>query len=170
MIVSFGQAKKHGSMQRPSVTGSTLKRITATPIFQDFKRFLLRGNVIDLAVGIMIGAAFGKIVTSLIADVLMPPLGLLIGNVDFKDLKIVIGGSETEPVTLNYGLFIQNVFEFLIIAFALFLIIRFSERLKRLSAQSEAAPSVPSDIQLLTEIRDLLKGESGSGKKGGRRE
>lgn len=157
-------------MQRPSVAESIFKRVTAAPFFQDFKRFLLRGNVIDLAVGIMIGAAFGKIVTSLIADVLMPPLGLLIGNVDFKDLKLIIGGSETEPVTLNYGLFVQNVFEFLIIAFTLFLIIKSSERLKRLTAQAEAPPPVPKDVQLLTEIRDLLKNESRSGKRGSRKE
>jgi len=170
MIVSFGQTKKHGSMQKQSSTGRTLKRITTVPFFQDFKRFLLRGNVIDLAVGIMIGAAFGKIVTSLIADILMPPLGLLIGNVDFKDLKLIIGGSKTEPVTLNYGLFVQNVFEFLIIAFALFLIIKFSERLKRLTAQSEAAPFVPKEVELLTEIRDLLKNESRSEKRGSRKE
>jgi large conductance mechanosensitive channel len=125
----------------------------------EFKEFAMKGNVIDLAVGVVIGAAFGKIVTSLVNDVIMPPIGLAIGNVDFKDLAYRIGTNPAgEPVLFKYGLFIQTVFEFTIIAFALFIMIKGINRLKRPHpAAPPAAPPPPSkEEQLLTEIRDLL--------------
>ncbi len=142
----------------PSV--ETLKAAASAAWLKDFKNFILRGNVFDLAVGVIIGAAFGKIVASLIADVIMPPLGLIIGGVDFKHLKLSIGGDALAPVTLNYGMFVQTVFEFLIVAAALFLFIKLVERLKRRSEAAEAAapPPPPSrEEQLLSEIRDLLR-------------
>jgi large conductance mechanosensitive channel len=124
-------------------------------MFNEFKKFIMRGNVIDLAVGVIIGAAFGKIVNSLISDIIMPPIGLLISNVDFKDIKINIGGMIGKPVTLNIGNFFQITFEFLIIAFVLFLIIRGMNRLVK--KEQATMPSGPTEIQLLTEIRDSLK-------------
>lgn len=125
----------------------------------EFKEFAMKGNVIDLAVGVVIGAAFGKIVSSLVADIIMPPIGLAIGNVDFKDLAVKIGANPAgEPVLFKYGVFIQACFEFLIIAFALFLLIKGINRLKRPPPQAPvAAPPPPTkEEQLLTEIRDLL--------------
>lgn len=134
--------------------------------FQDFKAFAMRGNVIDMAVGVIIGGAFGKIVSSLVGDVLMPIIGLLVGGVDFSDLAITLKGAETAAdgtvvpaVTLNYGMFIQQIFDFLIIAFCIFLFIRLLGNLTRKKEEEKAtepAP-VPEDIKLLTEIRDLLK-------------
>ena len=127
---------------------------------KEFKEFIMRGNVIDLAVGIVIGAAFGKIVSSLVADLIMPPLGLLIGGVNFTDLKVVLGPplSGGEPVTLNYGNFIQVLFDFVIVAFAIFLVVKMVNRLKRKQAEAPAVPPAPTKDQvLLTEIRDLLK-------------
>ena len=130
---------------------------------QEFKQFATRGNVVDMAVGIIIGGAFGKIVSSLVADIIMPPLGLLIGGVNFTDLKIAIkaitdsaGGIITPAVTINYGNFIQVVFDFTIIAFAIFLMIKVLNKIRK---KEEAAPPAepPIDTQLLTEIRDLLK-------------
>ncbi|HTO18276.1 MAG TPA: large-conductance mechanosensitive channel protein MscL [Pseudomonas sp.] len=126
----------------------------------EFKAFAVRGNVVDMAVGIIIGAAFGKIVSSFVADVIMPPLGVVIGGVDFSDLAIVLKDAvgETPAVVLAYGRFIQSVIDFLIIAFAIFLAIKFINRLRR---QEEAKPEVPpaptKEESLLTEIRDLLK-------------
>jgi large conductance mechanosensitive channel len=124
----------------------------------EFKEFAMKGNVIDLAVGVVIGAAFGKIVSSLVNDVIMPPIGLAIGNVDFKDLAYRIGTNPAgEPVLFKYGLFIQTVFEFLIIAFALFLMIKGINKLKRPPPPSVAAAIPPTkEEQLLIEIRDLL--------------
>jgi len=127
---------------------------------KEFKEFIMRGNVIDLAVGIVIGAAFGKIVSSLVADIIMPPLGLLIGGVNFTDLKVVLGTplSGGEPVTLNYGNFIQVLFDFVIVAFAIFLVVKMVNRLKRKQAEAPDVPPAPTNDQvLLTEIRDLLK-------------
>jgi len=127
---------------------------------KEFKEFIMRGNVMDLAVGIVIGAAFGKIVSSLVADIIMPPLGLLIGGVNFTELKVVLGPplSGGEPVTLNYGNFIQVMFDFVIVAFAIFLVVKMVNRLKRKQAEAPAVPSAPTKDQvLLTEIRDLLK-------------
>jgi len=132
-------------------------------VLKDFKEFAMRGNVIDLAVAVVIGGAFGKIVASFVNDILMPPLGLLMGGVDFKDLKTVLKeGTETVPaVTWNYGMFIQNVIDFLIIAFAIFMVVRTIARMQQLKKQEpvpEPAPPEPSNEEkLLTEIRDLLK-------------
>ena len=130
---------------------------------KEFKEFIMRGNVIDLAVGIVIGAAFGKIVSSLVADLIMPPLGLLIGGVNFTELKVVLGPplSGGEPVTLNYGNFIQVMFDFVIVAFAIFLVVKMVNRLKRKQAEAPDVPPAPTKDQvLLTEIRDLLKARS----------
>ena len=130
---------------------------------KEFKEFIMRGNVIDLAVGIVIGAAFGKIVSSLVADIIMPPLGLLIGGVNFTELKVVLGPplSGGEPVTLNYGNFIQVMFDFVIVAFAIFLVVKMVNRLKRKQAEAPDVPPAPTKDQvLLTEIRDLLKARS----------
>jgi len=130
-------------------------------MLKEFKEFAMRGNVVDMAVGIIIGAAFGKIVTSFVSDVIMPPLGLLIGNVDFTALEWVLGasGAEDAPV-IRYGAFIQTVFDFVIVAFAIFLAIKAMNRLKRAeeAAPPPPAPPEPSDeVKLLTEIRDALK-------------
>ena len=124
----------------------------------EFKEFAMKGNVIDLAVGVVIGAAFGKIVSSLVADVIMPPIGLAIGNVDFKDLAYQIGTNPAgEPVLFKYGQFIQSCFEFLIIAFALFLLIKGINKLKRPPPPTAATPIPPTkEESLLMEIRDLL--------------
>jgi large conductance mechanosensitive channel len=127
---------------------------------QEFKKFAMRGNVVDMAVGIIIGAAFGKIVSSFVSDVIMPPLGLLLGGVDFKDLAIVLQEAvgETPAVVIAYGQFIQTIVDFVIIAFAIFMAIKVMNRLK---AKEEAAPETPpaptKEEILLTEIRDLLK-------------
>ena len=123
----------------------------------EFKQFAMRGNVVDMAVGVIIGGAFGKIVSSLVSDIIMPPIGWLIGGVDFKDLKIALPANPlapegAEPVSIGYGAFLQNVLDFLIIAFCIFLIEKKKEE------EKAAAPAEPSeDIKLLTEIRDLLK-------------
>jgi large conductance mechanosensitive channel len=126
----------------------------------EFKEFAMKGSVIDLAVGVVIGAAFGKIVSSLVADVIMPPIGMLIGNINFSDLAVHIG---TDPkgkeVLLKYGVFLQTLFEFIIIAFVLFLAIKGINKLKRHppEAPPAAPPPPPRDEVLLEEIRDLLK-------------
>ncbi len=125
----------------------------------DFKKFAMRGNVIDMAVGIIIGAAFGKIVSSLVADVVMPPIGVLLSGADFSDLAVTIkAATETTPaVKINYGTFIQTIIDFVIIALAIFALIRLMGRLQTKSAEA-AAPAPPTkDQELLTEIRDLLK-------------
>jgi large conductance mechanosensitive channel len=121
----------------------------------EFKEFAMKGNVIDLAVGVVIGAAFGKIVNSLVNDVIMPPIGMAVGGVDFKDLAQQIGTSpDGMPVLFKYGLFIQTIFEFLIIALALFMVIKAINRLKR---PSPAMPVPPTKTEaLLQEIRDQL--------------
>jgi large conductance mechanosensitive channel len=134
-------------------------------MLNEFKKFALRGNVIDLAVGVIIGTAFGAIVTSLVNDIVMPPIGLLLGNVDFSDIFIQLGGDQPMPSvaaaaeagvpTLNIGIFINTVINFLIVAFAIFMVIRQINRLQRTEEAKPAAP--PEDIVLLTEIRDLLK-------------
>lgn len=133
-------------------------------ILQEFKAFALRGNVIDMAVGIIIGAAFGKIVTSLVNDIIMPPIGLLVGGVNFTELTIVMkAATETSPaVTLNYGNFIQVVFDFVIVAFSIFAVIKVINKAKRKpeAPQTEAAPTpAPKSAEelLLEEIRDILK-------------
>lgn len=129
-------------------------------IIKEFKAFAMRGNVIDMAVGIIIGAAFGKIVSSLVNDLLMPPIGYLIGGVNFKDLSLVIKEAigENPAVTLNYGNFIQVVIDFIIIAFTIFMIIKLMNSAKKKEEEKPAAAPAPTaDQQLLTEIRDLLK-------------
>jgi len=125
----------------------------------EFKEFAMKGNVIDLAVGVVIGAGFGKIVASLVADIVMPPLGLVIGNVNFTDLAVAIGHDpKGKEVLWRYGAFIQTIFEFLIIALVLFLIIKGINRLKRPPPPSATAPPIPPTRteQLLEEIRDQL--------------
>ncbi len=127
---------------------------------QEFKAFAVRGNVVDMAVGIIIGAAFGKIVSSLVADVVTPPIGLLLGGVDFSDLAITLkAAADGAPaVTLMYGKFIQTAFDFIIVAFAIFLLVKGINSLKRKEEEKPAAPPEPSKEEvLLTEIRDLLK-------------
>lgn len=127
---------------------------------QEFKKFAMRGNVVDMAVGIIIGAAFGKIVSSFVADVIMPPLGLLLGGVDFKDLAIVLKEAvgDTPAVVIAYGQFIQTIVDFLIIAFAIFMAIKVMNSLKAKEEEAPAAPPAPTKEEvLLTEIRDILK-------------
>lgn len=143
---------------------------------QEFKAFALRGNVIDMAVGIIIGGAFGKIVSSLVSDVLMPLLGLLVGGIHFNNLKFVIrqaviedGKTISPEVTINYGNFIQVTFDFLIIALSIFILIKLIARLSFKKAEEEKAapPPPPADIVLLTEIRDLLREKSATAEKNG---
>lgn len=130
----------------------------------EFKAFAVKGNVVDMAVGIIIGAAFGKIVSSFVGDVVMPPLGLLIGGVDFSDLAIVLKAAEGDvpAVTLGYGKFIQTVIDFTIVAFAIFVGVKAINRLKREEAVAPTTPPAPTPDQvLLGEIRDLLKAQQG---------
>ncbi len=136
-------------------------------MLKEFKEFAMRGNVVDMAVGIIIGAAFGKIVTSLVNDIIMPPIGLLVGNVDFSQLFVNLGGGayatlaeaqEAGAATLNYGIFLQAIFDFLIVAFAIFLLVKQMNRLKKKEELAPAAPPKPTkDQELLAEIRDLLR-------------
>jgi large conductance mechanosensitive channel len=132
-------------------------------IIKEFKEFAMKGSVIDLATAVIIGGAFGKIVTSIVSDILMPPIGLLLGNVDFKDLKWVIRDAVgTNPaVSLNYGMFIQNVIDFIIIAFCIFLVVKIYQKAMRKKEEKPAPPAEPSNQEkLLTEIRDLLKNKA----------
>ncbi|MBS7285587.1 MAG: large-conductance mechanosensitive channel protein MscL [Prevotella sp.] len=132
----------------------------------EFKEFAVKGNAVDMAVGVIIGGAFGKIVTSIVNDIIMPPIGWLIGGVKFTDLKctlpqIDLGVEKLEPVTINYGNFIQTAFDFIIIAFCVFLLVKGINKLakkKKAEDVKPAAPPAPSKEELLlTEIRDLLK-------------
>jgi large conductance mechanosensitive channel len=135
----------------------------AMGMLNEFKQFAIKGNVVDMAVGIIIGTAFGKIVSSLVGDVVMPPLGLLIGGVDFTDLAIILQPAHegAEAVTLDYGMFIKTVIDFLIVAFAIFLAVKVMNRLKRKEEEAPKAPPAPSNEErLLGEIRDLLKQRS----------
>lgn len=140
-------------------------------LLKEFRDFAVRGNVIDLAVAVVIGGAFGKIVTSLVADIIMPPLGLLVGQMDFSELAVVLkdaevgeAGEEIAAVTLNYGAFIQVVIEFTIIAFAIFMVIMLINSLKRKEevADTPPPPTVTKQEVLLEEIRDLLKKQAGN--------
>jgi large conductance mechanosensitive channel len=128
-------------------------------IVKEFKEFAMKGSVVDLAVAVIIGGAFGKIVSSFVNDVLMPPIGLLLGGLDFKEYKaILLAATASKPaVTLNYGLFIQNVIDFLIIAAVIFLAIKAMNSLKKKEIEAPAPPAPTKDQELLTEIRDLLK-------------
>jgi large conductance mechanosensitive channel len=127
---------------------------------KEFKAFAMRGNVVDMAVGIIIGGAFGKIVSSLVNDIIMPPIGVLIGGVSFTDLAITIKAAtaDSPAVTINYGNFVQVVFDFLIIAAAIFTLIKVMNSLKKKEEEAPAAPPAPSKEEtLLAEIRDILK-------------
>jgi large conductance mechanosensitive channel len=127
---------------------------------REFREFAVKGNVVDMAVGIIIGAAFGKIVTSFVNDVITPPLGYLIGGVDFKELAIPLSGLQEgdKAVMLRYGIFLQTAFDFAIVAFALFLMVKLINSLKRKEAAAPPTPALPPREEvLLTEIRDLLK-------------
>ncbi len=129
-------------------------------MLQEFKTFAMRGNVVDLAVGIVIGGAFGKIVSSFVADVIMPPIGLIIGGVNFKNLAITIkeAAGDAAAVTINYGNFIQTLFDFLIIAFAIFMVIKGMNSLSKKKEEAPAEPPAPTrEETLLTEIRDALQ-------------
>jgi large conductance mechanosensitive channel len=127
---------------------------------KEFKEFAMKGNMLDMAIGIVIGAAFGKIVSSVVADVLMPPLGLLLGGVNFTALKLTLKEAvgETAAVTLNYGAFLQTVVDFVIVAFAIFLMIKGMNSMRKKQEEAPAAPApTPNQEVLLAEIRDLLK-------------
>jgi large conductance mechanosensitive channel protein len=137
-------------------------------LISEFKAFAMRGNVVDMAVGIIIGGAFGKIVSSVVADVIMPPIGLLLGGVKFTDLKIILkdpvmdaaGAIQKQAVAINYGNFIQTTVDFLIIAFAIFMMIKAMNSLKKKEEVPVEAPAPPEPTKeelLLTEIRDILK-------------
>lgn len=126
----------------------------------EFKAFAMRGNVVDMAVGVVMGGAFGKIVSSIVNDVIMPPIGLAIGGVDFSGLKFVLKQAEGEAaaVTLNYGAFIQTIVDFLIIAFAIFMVVKAMNSAKKKEEAAPAAPPAPTKEEvLLTEIRDALR-------------
>ncbi len=134
-------------------------------MIQDFKKFLSRGNVVEMAVGLIMALYFGAIVKSLVDHIIMPPIGLLLGNIDFSQLKVVLteatmeGGVEVPEVAISYGLFINAIITFLIVAFCIFLIVKAYNRMKeKMEKKKEAAPAAPSKEEtLLTEIRDLLK-------------
>ena len=129
-------------------------------MMKEFKEFAMKGNVMDMAIGIIIGAAFGKIISSFVGDVLMPPIGALLGGVDFSTLSWVIqGATETaEAVTINYGMFINTVVDFIIVAFAIFMVVKGMNNAKKKEEEKPAAPPKPSKEEvLLTEIRDALK-------------
>jgi large conductance mechanosensitive channel len=132
-------------------------------LLSEFKEFAVKGNVVDIAVGLIVGAAFGKIVSSLVNDVVMPPIGLILGGVNFSDLAVVLKEAEGEiaAVTINYGLFIQTLLDFVIVAFAIFMAIKAMNTLKR-AREDDAVPAPPAppepteEAKLLTEIRDLI--------------
>lgn len=133
---------------------------------QEFKEFAVKGNAVDMAVGVIIGGAFGKIVTSIVNDIIMPPIGYIIGGVNFSDLKyelpkVVVQGVELAPATINYGTFIQTILDFIIVAFCVFMMVKGINRMSRKKAEEPAAPApepAPSaEEKLLEEIRDLLK-------------
>ncbi len=131
-------------------------------LIKEFKAFASRGNVIDMAVGIIIGAAFGKIVSSFVADVIMPPIGIILGGVNFSDLSIVLQAAQGDApsVVIAYGKFIQTIIDFTIIAFAIFMGVKAINRLKRKEEAAPTAPPAPTKEQeLLSEIRDLLKAQ-----------
>ena len=133
-------------------------------MLQEFKEFAMKGNVVDLAVGVIIGGAFGKIVSSLVADVIMPPIGVMMGGVDFTKLGVVLKEAvddKTPAVMLNYGNFIQSIVDFTIVAFAIFMAIKLMNKLKKTEQPAPEAPPAPTNEELLlTEIRDLLKSKN----------
>lgn len=130
-------------------------------IIKEFKEFAMRGNVVDLAVGVIIGAAFGKIVTSLVNDIIMPPIGFLLGGIDFSDKKIILvqadAAKKVAEVAIRYGTFINSIIDFVIVAFCIFLVIKGINSMKKKEEEAPAAAPAPSNEEvLLTEIRDLL--------------
>lgn len=133
----------------------------ASNLLREFREFAVKGNVIDLAVGIIVGAAFGKIVSSVVADVIMPPIGVVVGGVDFSDLRLVLkpASEGVKAVTLNYGAFLQTIVDFTIVAFSVFLLVKGINAIRRqLALDAGAKPAAPSAQEvLLTEIRDILK-------------
>lgn len=137
-------------------------------MMKEFKEFAMRGSVVDLAVGVVIGGAFGRIVTSFVNDILMPPIGLALGGVDFNDLRMTLkegyvaaGGEEIAAVTLNYGTFVQTLIDFTIIAFAIFMVVKAMNSMKKKEDPAPpAAPAGPTQEELLMQIRDLLKKQS----------
>ena len=145
--------------------------MTKTKFIKDFKEFAIKGNAVQLAVGVIIGSAFGKIVSSIVDDIIMPPLGWLIGGVDFTDLKIKLPQNPLNPdvqVTINYGNFIQATIVFIIVAFCVFLLVKGMAALSRSNKEEEkpkAAPAPSKEELLLTEIRDLLKQQNAQSKK-----
>ena len=166
MRIAFN-IKSHQYNQSLLLQLTIFKRLKMS-IIKDFKEFAVKGNVIDMAVGIIIGAAFGKIITSIVSDVMMPPIGMMINGVDFKDLsyiikEAVVGPDKTTIITpaviISYGKFIQTVIDFTIVAFAVFTLVRILTSMKRKQEEVAApAPAAPSNQEvLLTEIRDLLK-------------
>ena len=135
-------------------------------MFKEFKEFAMKGNVLDMAIGVIIGGAFGKIVSSLVSDVLMPPIGLLMGKVDFSSLFLNLSGTPQPSLTaakaagaptLNYGVFLQTVFDFLIIAFVIFMLVKQVNRFKKEEAPAAPPPGPSAQEKLLMEIRDALK-------------
>jgi len=129
-------------------------------MMKEFKEFAVKGNVMDMAIGIIIGAAFGKIVSSLVADVIMPPIGLLLGGVDFSSLMIVLkeATEESGAVAISYGVFVNTVLDFLIVALAIFMVVKGINKMKKKEEEKPAAPPKPSNEEvLLTEIRDALR-------------
>jgi len=127
-------------------------------MFKEFKKFALKGNVVDLAIGVIIGAAFGKIVTSFVADIIMPPIGLLMGKVDFSNLAITLKSAtqDSVAVTLRYGMFINTVIDFLIVSFVIFIVIKQINRMKKVEEEKKTTVT-SEDVLLLREIRDSLK-------------
>ncbi|WP_340067097.1 large-conductance mechanosensitive channel protein MscL [Ascidiimonas aurantiaca] len=132
--------------------------------FKDFKSFLLKGDIVNLATAVIVGGAFGKIVTSLTKDILMPPIGVLLGGVEFTELKLTVqeattnaAGEAVEAVTINYGSFIQTILDFVIIGFCIFIVLKAYEKTQKKEEEAPAAPKGPTQEELLTEIRDLLK-------------
>jgi len=133
-------------------------------MMKEFREFAMRGNVMDMAIGIIIGAAFGKIVTSFVNDVLMPPLGIALGGVKFNDLAVTLKEAvgDTAAVTLNYGNFVQTMVDFIIIAFAIFMMVKIMNSMKKKAEEQPAVPAEPpAQEKLLAEIRDLLKSRNG---------
>jgi large conductance mechanosensitive channel len=131
-------------------------------MMSEFKQFAMRGNVVDMAVGIVMGGAFGKIVSSFVADVLMPPIGIVLGGVDFSDLAVTLKAASegTDAVLLRYGAFVQTVVDFLIIAFAIFLVVKAMNSVQKKQEEAPPPPPKPSkEEELLTEIRDALKAQ-----------
>ena len=129
-------------------------------VLQEFKQFAMRGNVMDMAIGIVIGAAFGKIISSIVGDVIMPPIGLLLGGVDFSNLAVTLkeGSEGVQPVLLKYGVFINTVIDFLIIAFAIFMVVKGINAMKKKEEEKPSAPPVPTKSEiLLEEIRNELR-------------